>query len=190
MLTSPTHLDMHLQAARAEDGGVDHVPPVRQPHDEDVVQGLDAVQLGEELVYHLSAVGVGGGGCCCFCLEGACICWLCHAWDVVVGYFLGGSVHVCRLCHPWEGRGGSSSRPPFLFSLQKACVCWTCEKRVFLLLSIKKRVCVGCGCVQTAVTDAFLCCMFVYRVAVSLGGGGAALGEDGVGLGLVDWWIE
>lgn len=106
MLTSPTHLDMHLQAARAEDGGVDHVPPVRQPHDEDVVQGLDAVQLGEELVYHLSAVGVGGGGCCCFCLEGACICWLCHAWDVVVGYFLGGACMCVGYVIHGKGVGG------------------------------------------------------------------------------------
>src|SRR5574337_40825 len=41
--------DLHVEAAGAEDGGVDQVLPVARPDDDDVLEPLHPVELGEEL---------------------------------------------------------------------------------------------------------------------------------------------
>src|SRR5712692_4000928 len=48
-LVGALDLDLHVEAAGAQDGGVDEVLPVRGPDDDDVLDRLDAVELGEEL---------------------------------------------------------------------------------------------------------------------------------------------
>src|SRR6266536_4631584 len=48
-LVGALDLDVHIEAAGAQDGGVDEVLPVRGPDDDDVLDRLDAVELGEEL---------------------------------------------------------------------------------------------------------------------------------------------
>ena len=45
----PLDLDLHVEAARAQDGRVDEVLAVRCADDDDVAQGLHAVDLGEQL---------------------------------------------------------------------------------------------------------------------------------------------
>src|SRR5262249_37006600 len=45
----PLDLDLHVEAAGAEDGRVDEVLAIRGPDDDDVLEALDAVDLGEEL---------------------------------------------------------------------------------------------------------------------------------------------
>ena len=51
-LVGQRDLDLHLEAAGAEQRLVDHVFAVRHPDDQDVVEGIDAVDLGEQLVDH------------------------------------------------------------------------------------------------------------------------------------------
>ena len=41
--------DLHIEPARAQDGGIDHVLPVRGPDDDDIAQGLHAVDLRQDL---------------------------------------------------------------------------------------------------------------------------------------------
>jgi hypothetical protein len=54
-----SHLHMHLQPPRAEDGVVDHVLAVGEADDQGVVERVDAVELREELVHYLRVVVVG-----------------------------------------------------------------------------------------------------------------------------------
>lgn len=54
---------MDFEAARAQQGVVEEVFPVGEADDEDVGDGLDAVDLGEELVDDgIADVAAGGGG--------------------------------------------------------------------------------------------------------------------------------
>lgn len=61
-----TYLHMHLQPPRAQHGVVDHVLTVGKPDDQHIVEGMDAVELGEELVHYLFVfVWECGGGIAC-----------------------------------------------------------------------------------------------------------------------------
>ena len=58
-LVGPLDLDLHVEAARAQDGRVDEVLTVRGADHDDVLQALDAVDLGQQLG-HDRRLHVGG----------------------------------------------------------------------------------------------------------------------------------
>jgi len=55
---------LHLKAARAEERGVEHVTAIGHPNDEHIVDGVHAVDVGQELVdygvSHACALEEGG----------------------------------------------------------------------------------------------------------------------------------
>ena len=62
VLVGPLDLDLHVEAAGAQDRGVDEILAVRRTDHDHVLQALDAVDLGEEL-WHDRALDVGRDAC-------------------------------------------------------------------------------------------------------------------------------
>jgi hypothetical protein len=59
LLVRETDFDVYLQATGTKQGLVEHVLSVGHPDQKNVVQGLDAVNLGEHLVYWWSERALG-----------------------------------------------------------------------------------------------------------------------------------
>src|SRR5712664_2818790 len=84
----PLDLDLHVQAAGAQDRGVDEVLAVAGADDDDVLEALDAVDLGQELG-HDGGLDVGGDAGAAGAEERVHLVEEDDDWHVLGGLFLG-----------------------------------------------------------------------------------------------------